>query len=100
MSNKPPRDDNPEWTDADFKKARPAPEVIGARVAATLVRKGGRPPKAAEERKRQVTMRFAPDLLEAMRATGPGWQVRAEKVLRRAFAAKKETTRKDERRAS
>src|SRR3990170_5466690 len=96
MSNNSQHDDNPEWTSGDFKKARPASDVIGAKAAAVLVRKGGRPPKPMEERKRQVTMRLAPDLLEAMRATGSGWQVRAEQVLRRAFAAKrKEPARKN-----
>lgn len=83
--NRPPRDDNPEWTKEDFARARPASEVIGTAAAEALVRKGGRPPKPVEERKQQVTMRFAPDLLEAMRASGPGWQVRAEDVLRREF---------------
>ena len=85
MNNKLPHEDNPEWTRQDFKKARPASEVVGVKAASTLVRKGGRPPKPVEQRKRQITMRFAPDLLDAMRATGPGWQVRAEEALRRAF---------------
>lgn len=85
VPNRPPRDDNPEWMEEDFSRARPASEVVGAKAAAALVRKGGRPPKPAEERKQQVTMRFAPDLLEAMRATGSGWQTRAEAVLRREF---------------
>lgn len=81
----PPADDNPHWTKDDFARARPASEVVGIPAAAGLVRKGGRPRKAESERKQQVTMRLAPDLLKAMRATGPGWQVRAEKILRRSF---------------
>ena len=85
MSSKRLHDDNPQWTEADFKKAAPASAVVGPKAAAALVRKGGRPPKPVAQRKRQVTMRFAPDLLEAMRATGAGWQVRAEKALRKAF---------------
>ncbi len=31
--------DNPEWTEEDFKRARPAAEVMGAEFAAKLVRK-------------------------------------------------------------
>jgi uncharacterized protein (DUF4415 family) len=85
MNDKP--DDNPEWSSADFKKARPASQLIGEKAAAMLMRKGGRPPKPADERKRQVTMRFAPDLLEAMRSTGAGWQARAEQTLRREFVS-------------
>ena len=88
MNDKAPRNDNPEWIGEDFRKARPASDVIGAKAAAMLVRKGGRPPKPVAERKRQVTMRFAPDLLDAMRATGAGWQSRAEEILRRTYRPK------------
>lgn len=77
--------DNPEWTEADFARARPASEVLGKGSAPALVRGRGRPPKPAAERKRQVTLRMAPDVIEAARASGPGWQVRAEKALRREF---------------
>ena len=80
-----PRNDNPEWTAKDFARARPASEVIGKAAAASLVRKGGRPAKPAEERKQQVTMRLSPDVLAAARATGPGWQTRVDDVLRRTF---------------
>jgi uncharacterized protein (DUF4415 family) len=90
MSDRPEREvslddpDNPEWTDEDFARARPASEVLGPAVAAALTRKG-RPPKPLSERKAQVTMRFAPDLLKAMRASGPGWSARVEEVLRKEF---------------
>ena len=86
----PDFDDNPPWTEEDWARARPASEVHGAEVLALLVRnRGGRPPKPIAERKRQVTLRLAPDLLETMRATGPGWQTRAEAALRRAFLARR-----------
>jgi uncharacterized protein (DUF4415 family) len=78
-------DDNPEWTDADFARAKPALEVVGSKAAAALVRGRGRPAKEPGKRKRQVTLRLAPDVLEAARASGPGWQTRAEQVLRREF---------------
>lgn len=77
--------ENPEWTEADFARARPAGEVLGKASATALVRGRGRPPKPAEERKRQVTLRMAPDVIEAARASGRGWQVRAEKALRHEF---------------
>lgn len=80
-----PRSDNPDWTDEDFARARPATYVHGGTIAGQLVRKGGRPPKPVDERKQQVTMRFAPDVLAALRASGPGWQARVEHVLRREF---------------
>lgn len=78
-------EDNPEWTEADFARAKPASEALGPDAAALLVRPRGRPTKAPGERKRQVTMRIAPDLLEEMRSSGPGWQARAEAILRREF---------------
>jgi uncharacterized protein (DUF4415 family) len=77
--------DNPEWTDEDFTRARPAGEVVGPEMAALLVRKGGRPAKPRSERKQQVTMRLSPELLDAMRRTGPGWSMRAERALRKEF---------------
>lgn len=78
-------DDNPEWTDADFARGKPAGKVLGQAGANALVRGRGRPPKAAGERKRQVTLRMSPDVIEAARSTGRGWQVRAEEALRREF---------------
>lgn len=80
-----PDDDNPEWTDEDFARARPASEVLGHEIAAMLIRKRGRPAKPPEERKKQLTLRIAPDLRNAMRASGAGWMSRAEKALRREF---------------
>ncbi|MBV9528287.1 BrnA antitoxin family protein [Sphingomonas sp.] len=78
------RDDAPRIT-ADWAASaelRDGDRII--REASPPVRIG-RPPKAASERKQQVTMRLAPDLLAAMRASGAGWQTRAEEVLRREF---------------
>ena len=40
----------------------------------------GRPPSAV--RKVSTTIRFDADVLEAMRATGPGWQTRINEVVR------------------
>lgn len=80
-------EDNPEWTEADFARAKPASETLGTETAAALVRARGRPSKRPGERKQQVTLRLAPDVLEAARASGRGWQVRAEAALRREFLA-------------
>ena len=78
-------DDNPEWTEADFARAIPASKVLGRDAAAALVRPRGRPAKAPDERKRQVTLRLSPDVLKAARSTGSGWQTRADAALRREF---------------
>ena len=70
-----PDEDNPEWTRADFKRARPASEVlsglIGERATRELLRnKGGRPVKA--DKKISQTLRLDPDVLEAYKQEGSG----------------------------
>lgn len=77
--------ENPEWTDEDFARARPAAEVLreqfGAEAAAHLLRpKRGRPPKAT--RKRAINIRLSPEVLAFFRASGPGWQTRVDQVLK------------------
>lgn len=75
-------DDNPEWTEADFARARPATEVLPPEVIAAFARPRGRPVKPAETRKRNVSLRLSPEVVDALRASGPGWQTRAEEMLR------------------
>jgi len=79
-----PDEDNPEWTTAEIKKARPAldvvREVFGDRVGTELRRGRGRPRK--EDRKVNQTLRIDADVLEAYRKEGKGWQTRINVVLR------------------
>lgn len=78
--------DNPEWTQDDFARARPAAEALAPDLYAALTKRPrGRPPVAAP--KQQVTMRLDADLLAALRATGAGWQVRVNHVLRQWLEA-------------
>lgn len=49
-----------------------------------LLKRGRGRPKV-ESPKRQVTLRLDADVIEAMRASGPGWQVRANDALRDRF---------------
>lgn len=81
-----PDDDNPEWTDEMFAKARPAadvlPRYIGQAATDELVRRGpGRPRQ--ETRKTNQTLRLDADVLEAYRDQGKGWQRLMNEVLRR-----------------
>lgn len=78
-------DENPEWTEADFGRARPASEVVGHTLASALVRPRGRPALAEADRKAKVNIRLSPDVLAALKATGSGWQTRADQALRKAF---------------
>jgi uncharacterized protein (DUF4415 family) len=74
-------DDNPEWTEADFDRARPAGDVLSAAVVATFARPRGRPMGSDKER---VTLRIDKDVVARFRATGPGWQTRMNEALRDA----------------
>jgi len=79
-----PDEENPEWTREEMRHARPALEVIaevfGPEAAAALRRGRGRPAKP--DRKVNQTLRLDPDVLEAYRHQGSGWQTRINEVLR------------------
>ena len=84
--------DNPEWTKADMAKARPATEVlakhIGQKATDELVRRGrGRPSK--DDRKVNQTLRIDPEVLDAYRQKGKGWQTRINEVLRKHMPREK-----------
>lgn len=70
-------DEIPELTDAWFEGAD---HLVGDR----LVRRGRGRPKL-EAPKRQVTLRLDADVVERLRASGPGWQSRANAALRQAL---------------
>jgi uncharacterized protein (DUF4415 family) len=79
-----PETESPEWTAQEFEHARPAldvvAEVFGTNAAEALKRGRGRPPKTS--RKVNQTLRLDPDVLEAYRLEGSGWQARINDVLR------------------
>lgn len=77
--------DNPEWTEEDFARARPAREVLPPEFFTALEeqrRARGRPP--AQSPKQLVSLRLDRDVLEHFRAGGPGWQTRINAALRKA----------------
>lgn len=77
-------DENPEWTEEDFANARPATEVLTEifpkEVAAAMLKPRGRPRK--EVTKAAVNIRLSPDVVDAFRATGRGWQTRVDEALK------------------
>ena len=79
-----PDEDSPEWTRDEIRTARPAIEAIGeifgTQAAEAIRRRGGRPPKA--DRKVNQTLRLDPDVLDAYKQNGPGWQAQMNEVLR------------------
>ena len=78
-----PDEENPAWTREEMRHARPALDVIAEAfgpAAAALKRGRGRPTKP--DRKVNRTLRLDPDVLEAYRHQGSGWQTRINEVLR------------------
>jgi uncharacterized protein (DUF4415 family) len=69
-------DDAPELTDEFFERAT---LFEGEKII-----RRGRP--VAETRKAQVTLRLDSDVLSGLRATGPGWQTRANAALKQWLA--------------
>lgn len=82
--------DSRELDDMFFARARSAPEALGARVVGALEEKRsrGRPAgSVAAQTKAQVTLRLDSDVLDALKATGRGWQTRINALLREDIAA-------------
>ncbi len=80
-------DENPEWNDEEFARARPFKEGFPGFYAAwekERKNKGGRP--KAEQPKLHIGFRLAADVVKGIRATGPGYNARVEHVLREALA--------------
>lgn len=71
--------DNPELTERDFRRAVPTSAIVPELAAQRRVRG---PQKAPI--KTLVSMRLDPDLLERLKADGPGWQGRVNDLLRQA----------------
>lgn len=77
-------DDAPPWDAEDFRTARISKGGEVIREATGPLRRG-RPKSDAP--KQAVSLRLDPDVLEKLRATGPGWQSRVNDILRKAVAA-------------
>jgi uncharacterized protein (DUF4415 family) len=72
--------DNPEWTEEDFARARPAREVLSPALYEALTKKSGRPRSTTP--KVFTGIRFDADVLAALKATGKGWQTRVNDAMR------------------
>ena len=75
--------DNPEWTEADFARARPFKEVH-PEAYASWKRERGRPIINGVPKK-QRTFRLPADLIDAIKGSGKDYGARVEKALRDAF---------------
>lgn len=73
-------EDNPEWTEEDFAKARPPEEVLPPEILAQF--KNARGPQKAPT-KIPVSLRLSADVVKHFKDTGPGWQSRIDDALRK-----------------
>jgi uncharacterized protein (DUF4415 family) len=73
--------ENPEWTQEDFAQAKRIDE-LPAHMRTLLRRKRG-PQKAPT--KILTALRLSPDVIEALRDTGKGWQSRVDETLRKVY---------------
>lgn len=76
---------NPEWTAKDFRRARPArevlPKLLGKKAADEFLRPRGRP--KAIVTKTQITLRLSPEVISHFKRGGAGWQTRMDEALKR-----------------
>jgi uncharacterized protein (DUF4415 family) len=77
--------ENPELTEDELARLRPAREVLPPDLLSALAkrRRGQRGPQKTPTKK-LVTLRLDPDVLDHFRASGPGWQSRLNETLRKA----------------
>jgi uncharacterized protein (DUF4415 family) len=73
-------DDNPEWTEEDFAKARPPEEILPPEILAQF--KNTRGPQK-QPTKIPVSIRLSSDVVQYFKDTGPGWQSRIDDALRK-----------------
>ncbi len=79
--------DNPEWTAADFARARPAHAMLPPAVLAQFPKTRGRPKVDAP--KEPVTIRFDAPVAQHLRQSGRGWQTRVNDAVAGLISAGK-----------
>jgi uncharacterized protein (DUF4415 family) len=72
--------DAPQWTPEDWARARPMREVSPEIVERYLRSRG----KQKKPTKVLVSLRLDSDLVDNLRASGQGWQSRANEMLKKA----------------
>lgn len=73
--------DDAEWTEEDFRNAKPFAEAL-PELYESIQRARGRPP--VENPRQQISIRLDPDVVAKFKATGKGWQSRINEVLKQA----------------
>jgi uncharacterized protein (DUF4415 family) len=74
----------------DIRSMRPASEVLPKKLLDVLPkRKRGERGPQKEPKKISITVRYSPEVVEYFKATGAGWQIRMDKVLKNYIKKKK-----------
>lgn len=73
--------DNPEWTEADFRRAKPTVDVVPKSMLDLLVRSKGRPVKDPVLHKQAVSLRLDREVIAYFKVDGRGWQTRLNQFL-------------------
>jgi uncharacterized protein (DUF4415 family) len=76
-----PDAENPEWTKEDFARSVPFSGLPLSLQEKLIAMQKSRGPQK-EPTKVLTSIRLSPDVLTALRATGKGWQSRADEALR------------------
>ncbi len=73
-----------ELTAADFRKMRPAKEVLPPELYEGLInlKKVGQRGPQKKPKKISITMRYSPEVVEYFKSTGDGWQTRMDDALK------------------
>jgi uncharacterized protein (DUF4415 family) len=71
--------ENPEWTREEFARAMTFDKLPSRLRQKISIRKRG---LQKAPRKVPVSIRLSPDVVEAFRASGSGWQARVDEILR------------------
>jgi uncharacterized protein (DUF4415 family) len=71
--------DNPEWTTADFRRAKPFVKLFPALAKSRPVRGPQKKPT-----KIAISLRLTREVVERFKAGGPGWQTRIDEALKKA----------------
>jgi len=77
-----PDEDAPEWTEAMFREAKPLKEVFPA-MYASWQKTRGRP--KVDKHKKITTFKLSQEVIDAIKATGKGYNARVDAALRAAF---------------
>jgi uncharacterized protein (DUF4415 family) len=72
--------DNPEWTEQDFRRAKPFAKAFPTLAKSRRVRG----PQKKQPTKVAVSLRLTREVVERFKADGPGWQTRMDDALKKA----------------